>query len=327
MTIREIANQVCFNLSRSRTSLVSDDGQDMVIAALNHAKKVAERDFWYGNQMAEAWLTVDPTDGGDLGEAKLMSGATFSEVACRVKGVQTLYLGTDNTTLASFRPIYHDPKQLSMIKRREQCSWGQPYNNDFLIRYPGDYSPTSPYGPYATLFLGRKLFFNPAFSAERVVGMDVQLWMDDYEQDRVLVTSASTGSTSVTLSVAAPLNVVVGTTLLGQNVTVISVDRLTLTLGGNANAAKAFEYVSYTNRPHLAVGNANEDYSDWFTEAGSDYLVYAAMCALNYKTNTFVQREAGFSAPPTKERDSALLTLRSFDTFQWEGGRIPMRNR
>jgi hypothetical protein len=124
------------------------------------------------------------------------------------------------------------------------------------------------------------------------------------------------------------LNVISGTTVLGETVNVVDPNRLLLAMGGvPATVITSGTWVTYTNSLGASVGNGGEDYEDWFTIHGSDYLIYAAMCQLNLKTNTFAPRTEGFNPAPEKARDKALLDLRTYDTFEWEGGRIAMRKR
>lgn len=330
MNIKAIAQQVAYFLQKERADFVLGDGTDMLIATLNHCRKAAERDYWYGNQMAEAWVSVDPTDGGSLDQAFLMDDTPFGSTSCRVKGVQTAYLG-DDTDPGSFKPIYVDSKKLRMIKQREQC-WGYAQTEEMYYRYPGDYVRQGQRNAYSNIFLGRKIMFAPPFSTTKKLGLDAQLWMDDYAQDRMLValaTDSGPGGTDVTLSQAAPLNVVVGTSFLGTTITNVDVTRLQITLLSNSSTAIATPtWVSYSNGPGVSsIGNAGEDYENWFTIHGADYLVFAAICHLNLATNTFAPRTEGFNPAPEKARDKALMDVRTYDTFEWEGGRIAMRNR
>lgn len=326
MNIRSIAQQVAYFLQKERADFVLPDGTDMLIATLNHCRKAAERDYWYGNQMAEAWVSVDPTEGGSLDDACLVDDTPFGSTPCNIKGVQTAYLG-DDVDPQTYRPIYVDSKRLRMIKQREQCgSWAR--TDEMIYRYPGDYVQQGQRGAYSNIFFGRRIAFAPPFSTTKKLGLDAQLWMDDYEQDRVLVVSASTASTMVGLSRIAPANVVAGTSILGASVVAVTAGGFGLTLSGNANQnISTGTWVTYTNDLSNIVGNGGEDYSNWFTEHGSDYLVFAAICQLNLKTNTFAPRTEGFNPAPEKARDKALLDVRTYDTFEWEGGRIGMRNR
>lgn len=63
--------------------------------------------------------------------------------------------------------------------------------------------------------------------------------------------------------------------------------------------------------------------TDWFTEHGSDYLKWAAICALNFKTGTFVPRQEGNLSPPEKARDEALKRLISHDNWMNQTARSP----
>lgn len=329
MTIGELAKQVAFFLHQSRNAFVDEDGNDMIIAALNHVRKDAERDWWFSNQQAEAWLSVSPTSGGSLSSGKLILAGAFTETTCNIKAVETVYVG-DDVNLSSYYPVYHDSKRLRSIKVRERLGYNSIQSDTIDIpRAPGDYVGRSALHQYQAIFLNNTLQFVPAFTTTKKVAVDCQLWLDDYEADRVIVSTSSTASTSVTLAAAAPLSMVVGTSFMGTTVSAINTARTTITLTANANAT----ITSWTYKPFKnvfgvsSIGNGGENYEDWFTEHGADYLLWGAVVHLNLFTNTFVNRAEGFNAPPEKARDSALAKLKSWDRLMWEQGRVAMRNR
>lgn len=68
------------------------------------------------------------------------------------------------------------------------------------------------------------------------------------------------------------------------------------------------------------TGNTDED---WFTEAGADYLKWACIVALNYRTGTFAPRQEGTMSPPEKAKNDAYEAMRLLDSHQYETGRVP----
>lgn len=65
--------------------------------------------------------------------------------------------------------------------------------------------------------------------------------------------------------------------------------------------------------------------TDFFTEEGHDYLVYAGIVEANHLVQTFIPQQEGNLSPPEKLRDDALATLIEMDSFLIESGRQPMR--
>lgn len=63
--------------------------------------------------------------------------------------------------------------------------------------------------------------------------------------------------------------------------------------------------------------------TDWFTDNGADYLVWASLVALNYMTGTYAPRQEGVVPPPERMRDEAFLALASLDNYLYEVGSVP----
>lgn len=324
MTIGAIARQVAFYLHQKRSVFVDENGDDMIIAALNLARKDGEGDLWFNNQRYPAWLSVGASVSASLDGAKLVSSAgAFTETAVSVKGVRNVYLGND-LSIATYYPVFVESKDLAVLKTREAGLYAM--SPDFIDRYPGDYAPPSRISNLNLLFDGSNIGFSPPFTTTKVVALDAYLWMDDYIQNRVIVATSSTTSATVTLAATPPANFVVGSVLLGQTVTVIAT--LTVTLAGNANATIAANvWKPYTTAPGLVIGNGGEDYENWFCKHGSNYLIFGAICKLNLFSDRFVLRAEGFNAPPEKARDVALAKLQSYDALMFEHARMPFLNR
>lgn len=56
------------------------------------------------------------------------------------------------------------------------------------------------------------------------------------------------------------------------------------------------------------------DYEDWFTQHGSDYLMWQSMVELNHLAKEFVSRQEGNLPPPTQQAGAALQNLISSDS-------------
>jgi len=67
----------------------------------------------------------------------------------------------------------------------------------------------------------------------------------------------------------------------------------------------------------------SDDDTDWMTEAGPEYLKWAAVCALNYESMRFASGTDGNVAPPVKARDEAAQRLITWDAMRNLNGRMP----
>ena len=60
--------------------------------------------------------------------------------------------------------------------------------------------------------------------------------------------------------------------------------------------------------------------TDWFTQHGQDYMMWAGICELNKLFQTFVPRQEGSLPSPSKDRDRALQQLIVLDSHLSEEG-------
>ena len=65
----------------------------------------------------------------------------------------------------------------------------------------------------------------------------------------------------------------------------------------------------------------NDSDSDFFTEHGSDFLLWKALCECNYRLEVYVPRQEGTLTPPTELRDQAWDSLLKYDAWLHEEGR------
>jgi len=329
-TIGQIVDQAAFYLQQSRSSLASEGGQDMLMAHANIARKTLEKQHDFVANQAMAWLTVNPTSGGSLSDAKLKIGDTLTNTPCDVMSVDTVYL-QDTTTSTIWFPLWFDQKKLLALKQKERNykfrgypRYSPAFQDDPLMRYPGDRLGIVPSRPFRAYWQGRTFYIDPIMAAERNIYMDVTQWMPDYlVNTSVSVTTSNVASATVTLTSIAPSSLVIGSTLLGRLVTAVA--GKIITLAGFANETIAVPTMRpYSNCPGFVT---NESYTDWLTEEGADYLVWAIVCDCNLFSTTFVPRQDGALPPPEKQRDAALSRLIESDVFQYEQARNPFNNR
>lgn len=83
-----------------------------------------------------------------------------------------------------------------------------------------------------------------------------------------------------------------------------------------------------TNRIHVDGYKWLADYTedtdeDFFTIHGSMFLQWAGIVELNNLFQVFVPQQEGTLPPPVKMRDDAFMTLKEYDSFIVETGRMP----
>lgn len=300
-----------------QTSEMIIDGEHMGIRAMNSARKRVEmlRDF--ETQKATVRLSVG-VSGTNLSTAVLESdGATAADV----KTVHMGYLRDATTDPTSYFPLYFDNKKTIATRAREVSDkWTF---DEYDIRYRDDNELIINSDRLQLYQLGRVMYLQPQQAAATSVALDCTLWMSDYDYNYVIVTVSSTASPTVTLSgsFTAPANFQIGSTLLGQVVTNIAGS--TVTLAGNASQTIATAtLVTFSNSPVVVAISAGEqvreNYTDWFIEAGHEYLMWAVVVDLNHKFTTFVPRAEGYVNPPEKLRDQAMQALLLWDDSMME---------
>ena len=62
--------------------------------------------------------------------------------------------------------------------------------------------------------------------------------------------------------------------------------------------------------------------TDWFTDHGSDYLMWAGIVEVNYLFQTFVPRQEGSLSSPEKHRDRTMQQLIALDSYRRDQGLI-----
>lgn len=329
MTVGQIAYKVAKYLNNSRAALIDDAGYDLVINAMNLARLDAEKFHDFRKQEAEVGLSISSTSGASMTSAVLIGadGYTFSTTAASVKSVVLMQLQDEFNTQVWW-PLLLDSQRLLGIKSKEQNYKYRGYPNPYgmfldtpLSRFATDPRNLWPSRPLRAYWIGDRIYIDPALSAARNVKVSVNLWMSDYLLNtNVFVTTSNTTSTSVTLTATAPSDLVIGTTFLGRLVTAVS--GTAVTLAGNANVTIAVS----TSKPYSnLVGFVNnEDYTDWLTTYGADYLFWSSLVYINYFTNTYVPKADGYNSPPERLAANALQKLVLWDDYSFEQARQPM---
>jgi hypothetical protein len=308
MTVGQILRNAAAMLNIEQTEMILEE-EHLGIRAMNNARKRVElvRDF--ETQKAMVRLSVG-VSGTNLSSAVLESDGT---TAADVKTVHMAYLRDASTSPVTYFPLYLDTKKTLATRAREI---GDRWTFDeYDIRYRDDNEIIINSDRLQMYQLGRTMYLNPQQDEAKSCALDCSLWMSDYDWNYVDVVNATTVSSSVQLLTAGPTNFVIGTTLLGQLVTTIA--GTTVTLAGNANANVSGQRTRFTQpRVNIQGGTAaavREEYTDWFTTAAHEYLMWSVVCELNHRFAAFVPRTDGYVAPPEKLRDQALQALLAWD--------------
>lgn len=312
MTVDQIANKVAWFFQQNRSSFLDAANDDMIISAMNWARLDAERVHDFIMQQGQASMSVSPTTGGDITQAFVLSGDTVSTQVADVKSVTGAYL-QDSNQATMFWPLVVQPKKLLNIMAKEISYRYRGVPNSFsnwdvpLVRYPDDTRNWASYRPYTVYWEGRFLKLDPRPNTAQTVRLDCNTWMRGYYPDTtVLVLTSSTASPTVTVT-AVPVELVIGSVLLGQSVT--NIVGTTITLGGNA---------SDTIIISTSKSVSNGTWTDFMTTRASDYLLYGAIVNINYQQTRFIGGQEGRLSPPEKMRDKSITTLFEWDNFMWE---------
>lgn len=313
MTVGQILRSAASMLQIEQTEMILEE-EHLGIRAMNNARKRVEllRDF--ETQKAMVRLSVG-VDGTNLSSAVLESDGVTS---ASVKTVHMAYLRDDSTTPVTYFPLYLDTKKTMATRAREI---GDKWTYDeYDIRYRDDNEIIINSDRLQMYQLGRVMYLNPQQDEAKSCALDCSLWMNDYDWNYVNIANATTSTPNVTLLNNGPTNFVVGVTLLGRTVTNIAGNAVTLS--GNSNAevvgTRTRFITPYVNMNGGTPAAVREEYTDWFTTAGHEYLMWSIVCELNHRFSTFVPRADGYVAPPEKLRDQAMQALLLWDDGMME---------
>ena len=152
------------------------NGVDLLLVALNNARKKAELLHDFNANRVNAQIQVDPTNGVDISTAVLKG--TSTPVA--LKEFITFYLADPNGEI----PLYHHGKKSLAVwmKERNWNARGRYLSTE--VRYPDDqYLRVLRIGPTEVYIDGTKIHIQPTQSDTTTLYIDGVRWMDDYTQD------------------------------------------------------------------------------------------------------------------------------------------------
>lgn len=230
MTIRELKSVIATYLQRPIDKLTVDTPVDLVLVAINNARRSAQYLHDFNAQKVEAQIAVDASEGGLISSAKLIG----TDIPVALKELITFSVLRDG----QYRPIYHRPKK---NHQAEIQLFDSVRNYD---RYPSVESSRTTSSSEVIIF-GDRVYFSP--SKTETLFIDGIAWLPDY---------------------------------------------------------------------------TNDSPPDIFLTHGAEYLQWAAICELNYFTQTYSPGLDGNLGPPTKARDQALQRLIAWDIMRDESGRL-----
>ncbi len=155
------------------------NGEDLILHALNNARRQAEIKQSFNSQQIVARLEVAP-------EGTLLSTAVNDEtdLTVSVKDFETFYLV--DPVSGGLMPMYHHPKKNLAVWTKERIrnstGWDRldPYRRyraDWYDRFGGRCIPIEVY------FGEQKVFLNPTQAESKTVKVDCSVWMQPYLTD------------------------------------------------------------------------------------------------------------------------------------------------
>lgn len=177
MNIGELKETVAAYVQKPLAELTIG-GVDLVLKALNNAKKKAER--LHDWNCEEATVVGTATAGvGSWQNLPLLSGGD----PIKVKQPVTFFLSTEGNLL----PLFHHTKTLGAIRVKERI---QRLMTDFDTRYGRDDEPTyrlvtnfNNRAPYQVYVHGAQYQMYPVPTEDKTIVIDVDRWLPDYTSD------------------------------------------------------------------------------------------------------------------------------------------------
>lgn len=152
------------------------NGEDLLLHALNNARKSAELLHDFNSNRVRAQIQVDPTNGVNLSTAVLKGTSD----AVSLKEFITFYLSDTNGEI----PLYHHAqKSLAVwMKERNFNARGRYLSTE--VRYPDDqYLRVLRIGPTEVYVHGSQVYIQPTQSTTTTLIIDGVKWMDEYTSD------------------------------------------------------------------------------------------------------------------------------------------------
>lgn len=175
MTVGTIKALAASYLQKAPADFVVN-GVDLLLAALNNARKAAELLHDFNANRVSAQIQVDPTNGANLSTAVLKGTGT----AVSLKEFITFYLADTNGEI----PLYHHSKKNIAVwmKERNWNARGRYLSTE--VRYPDDqYLRTLRIGPTEVYIDGTQVYIQPTQESTTTLYIDGVKWMSDYTSD------------------------------------------------------------------------------------------------------------------------------------------------
>jgi hypothetical protein len=146
-------------------------GVDLILVALNNAKRTAQLVHDFNAQKVVAEIAVTEASGGLLSNAVYRGTST----AVNLKEAVTFYEETEDGDL----PLYHSPKKNAAAQAKLKLRARNTL--DATYRYPSDdmgFTIRTPYGHREVLLYGDTVTTTPGFTGNLIV--DGIFWLPDY---------------------------------------------------------------------------------------------------------------------------------------------------
>jgi hypothetical protein len=176
MTIETLKGKVAAYLQQEVSYFVRN-GVDLLLSAINEARKEAEKLHDFAHNHVSFDLSVDPTDGGKLDDATIVDPETWQEDA-KIKSVETFFLVAADGGMV---PLYHHTSKNQAVWKKEKNRKLSLY--DPKLRYAGDYSIYPSDSRLGVVLNGRTVRLSPVQEAAVDLRIEGQMWMKDYTAD------------------------------------------------------------------------------------------------------------------------------------------------
>lgn len=336
MTILDLktAQAAYFGLSISD---LTQNGQDLGLAALNQVRLAAELSHDFNFQRQLLTLAVDSVVGGSLDNAVLYGTSTSANIKLLLD--MGVFDCNQNLIAAEWTTV-----EEGLERQREEQRYG-------TLRRPWD-TPTEHhtqlYGQRRFVVSNNTVFFYPKSKESHTinVGLEGYIFSEDWttESNTVTITGASPSGINTTYYRYGQYNGLPLYVNLAPNGSPTSlfwlwfdgthwiINQLPGTAGSNyftftpaTPVAPAWAIPDGSYAPigsysgtALVVSTDTDPTSDIWTTMGQQYLLWASIIQLNFRFKSFVPRTEGNLAPPQKLADEGLQNLINWDVDKYE---------
>lgn len=178
MTIGQLKATIAGYLGESVSEYSKGSGAtavDLLLVALNNARKKAERLHDFNAALVYAYLSIPAGSEVALSDAALVS----NDATVSIRAVKQYYMYLNSIA----RPVRSIPKSL-LSKLQKQYEYREPYPDPLANRYLSDNDePFFSIGQPYVVTNGTSISFHPAQTNALVIRMDAYKWFDDYTAD------------------------------------------------------------------------------------------------------------------------------------------------